>query len=200
MTPRRASPGFKLWFICLWRIQLEDVPCIFCLSLLPPASPAPEAGLPSLLLSGALIPHLAISQEEADAGGWRLRRVRQGLCPALLWSQWALHNPDVIIFSPAQPFRVEPTPYRASHIPFGQKNHVLPGRSVDIWSSTHRASIPFSSLQHHPEVEKSPHPVPQVGSIHNKPRLGPTPRRDAAQLSRVFSGQPCSALRTILNG
>lgn len=89
-------------------------------------------------------------------------------------------NPDVIIFSPAQPFRVEPTPYRASHIPFGQKDRGLPGRSMDIWSSTHRVSIPFS-LQHHLEVEESPHPVPQVGSIHDKPRLGPTPRRDVAQ-------------------
>lgn len=41
-----------------------------------PASPVPEADLPSLLLSGALILHLAICQEEADAEGWRLRRVR----------------------------------------------------------------------------------------------------------------------------
>lgn len=35
---------------------------------------------------------------------------------------------------------------RASRTPFGQKNHALPGWLIDVWSSTHLASVPLCPL------------------------------------------------------
>lgn len=65
----------------------------------------------------------------------------RGPCPALLFSCGDLHKHDVIVFSPVHFFRAEPTACRASHTPFGQKNHALPGWLIDIWSSTHLTRV-----------------------------------------------------------
>lgn len=49
VIPSMANTGFRLQSIRLWRIQLEDILCVFCLSFLSPVPPPPQClGLTSI--------------------------------------------------------------------------------------------------------------------------------------------------------
>lgn len=165
-SPKLANPGFKPRSISLWRIQPEGILCVFCLSPLSLAPPVPGADLHRLLLSGALILHLAVCQEEADAGGWRMRRASSGLRPALLLEPSYLHNHDVIMLSPARPFRVGSPPCRA----FGQRTmHYQAGWWMSGAPRTWPASVFLLSEVPSGGGGKPTHPVLQLrGKVSHK--------------------------------